>query len=577
MLDRALARHADAPLFGTKHEGGWHWMNYRSFGAEVDAYRAHLTAAGVGHGDRVALISDNRPEWAAVAFACFGVGAALVPMYEAQGARDWRHITADCGAKLLVCAGDEIFARCATFPAEIDGLEQRLGIALGAGHADDLATARGDAVAAIAPSGDDTACIIYTSGTTGDPKGVTLSHKNLCANVDMMLDVVSLASSDRSVSFLPWAHAFGQTCELYAMMALGCSMALSPSVAKLAADLVDIQPTVLVSVPRLFTRFVADLQRQMAARPALMRKTYETGLTLLRERRHRKLGLAERLALEAAERLIFSAVRARFGGKLRFAFSGGASLPLEVAQLLADLGIPVYEGYGLTECAPVVSANRPGAWRVGSVGKPLPGVRVTIDNFDTEDPDDGEIIVYGANVMTGYHGRPEETARVMTDDGGLRTGDIGRVDSSGFLYITGRLEEQYKLSNGKHVVPAVLEEGLRMSPYLANVMIYGDGRDHNVALVVVDLDAIHRWADERKLSFRNTRELLDSKRVRSHIEAEIGERSAAFKPYERVRAFVLIDEDFSVDNGLLTPTLKIRRDAVLDKHGARLLALYAEG
>jgi long-chain acyl-CoA synthetase len=579
LLRRAHQRHASAPLFGTKRGGEWRWASYREFCERVDAFRGGLASAGLKRGDRVAMISDNRVEWAVTAYACFGLGAALVPMYEAQSARDWAFIIEDCGAKLLVCAGQDIFARCEELPSKIDALQQRIGIGLPASHPNSyarlLAKGRDEPVEVIEPEPDDTACIIYTSGTTGDPKGVVLSHLNLCSNINMVLDSLPLTSADRSLSFLPWAHSFGQTCELHTMIALGGSMALAESIAKVPMNLSEIRPTVLISVPRIFTTMYHSVQRQMAQRPAFIRKTFETGMRLEKEKRHRDLKFAERIALSAAQRLVFSAIRDRFGGKLRYAFSGGAALAKEVAQFIDDLGITVFEGYGLTEASPVVSTNRPGARRIGSVGKPLDGVRVTIDHTESDDPDDGEIVVYGPNVMAGYWQRPEATTQAFSEDGGLRTGDLGRIDADGFLYITGRLGQQYKLLNGKYVVPAPLEERLKLSPYISNVMIYGEGRDHNVGLVVVDLDALHRWTDDRDLTFKNTAQLLASERVRSHLKADIGERSAGFKPYERIKDLVLIDQDFTTDNGMLTPTFKIKRAAVLDKYGDRLADLYA--
>lgn len=581
-LSAAVERHAREPLFGQKRRDGWQWQSYRDFGREVLELAAGLTALGIGAGDRVALISDNRPEWAAVAYACYRIGAVVVPMYEAQSPDDWAFITRDAGAKLVFCAGQHVYERAAAFTngASADGAA-RVAMRVPTGHEDSyhklLVRGRRDPLAADAPTAraQDPASILYTSGTTASPKGVVLSHANIAENVEALLAAIPMSSDDRSLSLLPWAHSFGHTCELHAMLTLGGSIALG-SVDKLADDLMAVHPTVLISVPAIFNRIHDTVSREMAARPPVIRKLFDTGLSLLRDKRHRKLKLSERVTLEAADRLVFSAIRARFGGKLRFAFSGGAALSTEVARFIDDLGITVYEGYGLTEAGPVVSTNRPGAHRIGSVGRPLAGVSVSIDHAETDDPDDGEIIVRGPSVMLGYHARPDENTRSRSADGGLRTGDIGRLDGDGFLYITGRLKEQYKLLNGKYVVPGPLEEALERSTYVKRVMIHGADHGYNVALVVVNLDTLHRWAEGRDLTFNSTAELLSSERVKSLILAEIGERSERFKPYERVKKVLLVDGDLTTENGMLTPTLRIKRRAVVATYHNQLEALYQE-
>ena len=405
LFDRSRDRHASAPLLGEKRDGQWHWITYREVGERVDAFRGGLKAAGVTAGDRVALISDNRIEWAVTAYACFGLGAALVPMYEAQSTDDWAFITKDCGAKMLVCANQSIFDRCAGLTSDIDGVKQRIGLELPASqpnaYARLLAKGRDEPTESIELDPNDTACIMYTSGTTGAPKGVVLSHRNICSNVHALVDAIPLSSADRSLSLLPWAHAFGQTCELHTMIALGASMALAESNARVRANLEEVKPTVLVSVPRIFNRIYAIVNRQMNLRPALTRSTFETAMQLKRAQRERELTLPERVAVEAADRLVLSTVRARFGGRLRCAFSGGAALDNEVAEFMEDLGITVYDGYGLTEASSVVSINTPEARRIGSVGKPLAGVRIEVDTAESDHPDDGTGNVCGRETPHG--------------------------------------------------------------------------------------------------------------------------------------------------------------------------------
>jgi long-chain acyl-CoA synthetase len=267
-------------------------------------------------------------------------------------------------------------------------------------------------------------------------------------------------------------------------------------------------------------------------------------------------------------------VRERFGGALQFAISGSAALSPEVAAFIDALGVRVYEGYGLTETCPIVSANLPGPGnrKLGSVGRPVPGVRVAIDREASGDERDGEIVVSGPNIMLGYHNRPEENAAVLMPDGSFRTGDLGHLDSDGFLYLTGRIKEQYKLENGKYVVPSPLEERLKLSPYIANVFLYGDNRSYNVALVVPDAVAVEDWAKRKGQTLNDP---ARDPQVRELIGAELERLSAGFKGYERPRGFALIGEDFTTANGLLTPTFKLRRAAVLERYRAEIEALYS--
>jgi long-chain acyl-CoA synthetase len=269
---------------------------------------------------------------------------------------------------------------------------------------------------------------------------------------------------------------------------------------------------------------------------------------------------------------VFAKVRAKFGGRLKYALSASATLSLDVAEFIDGLGIEVYEGYGLTETSPVVTANRPGARKLGSIGRTIPGVTVRIDETHSSAPGQGEIVVYGPNVMKGYHARPDENAKAFTADGGLRTGDVGYLDPDGYLFITGRIKEQYKLENGKYVMPAPLEEQLALSPYITQVMLYGQDRPYNVALVAVDAAKIRAWANEQGVPMNGELALIPA--VHDLIANELGRLSTGFRSYERPRAFVLTTEELTTENGMLTPTMKVKRRDVLKRYGDALDALY---
>jgi long-chain acyl-CoA synthetase len=424
----------------------------------------------------------------------------------------------------------------------------------------------------VAPGPDDLATLIYTSGTTGQPKGVMLSHQNITSNVVGASQRFDFGPHDRSLAFLPWAHAFGQTAELYSLLYIGASMAICPDTSQITPLLARVRPTVLIAVPRIFNRVYEGVQKQLAEKPLPIQKLVAFGIRAsARARKGESLNPLERAALFASDRLVFAKVRQKMGGRLRFVVSGSAALSPQVAEFIDALGVDVFEGYGLTETSPVVSANYPGHHRIGTVGPAFPGVTIEIDHTATDDQRSGEILVRGPNVMLGYHGRPEETAAVMTESGALRTGDMGYVDEAGFLHITGRIKEQYKLENGKYVVPSPLEEQLKLSMYVQNVMLFGENKPYNVALVVPDRGALEAWAQKRGRPLGN---LATDPEVKALLLRELGAQAEGFKSYERPRDLAIAPEDFTQENGLLTPSLKLKRRKAIERYGAALQALY---
>jgi long-chain acyl-CoA synthetase len=374
---------------------------------------------------------------------------------------------------------------------------------------------------------------------------------------------------------LPWAHSFGHTAELHLLVSIGASTGICESTDKIVQYLSEVKPTVLFAVPRIFNRIYSGVEKQMESRPAPIRALFRGGLKAAAKKRHNKpLSMGEKLTLFVADKLVFSKVRARFGGNLKYAISGAAALAHEVAEFVDGLGITVYEGYGLTETSPIVSVNMPGRRKLGSVGQPIDGVRVVIDKTVTNDPKNGEIIVYGPNVMQGYYNHKAETDAVFTADGGFRTGDMGYLDEDNYLFITGRIKEQYKLENGKYVVPAPLEEALKLSPFVSNVMIYGDNKPFNVALVAANVESVKEWAKAHGVGEKKVDDLLADDRVRAKVKEELDRLSGEFKGYERIRSFALISEDFTQENGMLTPKLSVKRRNVMQKWGAELEKLY---
>jgi long-chain acyl-CoA synthetase len=577
-------------LFGTKKNGEWKWVTYADFGAMVDKARRGLGELGVGKGDKVAVIANNRVEWAVAAYATYGRAAAYVPMYEQQPEKDWEYMVKDSETKVLFVATSAIYQKIKGFLGTIPSLTHMVVLEEGFTSEGDKAIsfaellARGekaaDGDAFILPTKDDIAGFIYTSGTTGTPKGVILSHSNIASNVSAVEVLFPVAPDDRSLSFLPWAHSFGQTCELHTLFSRGASMGLAESVEKIIDNLAEVQPTLLFSVPRIFNKLYTAVQKQLSVKPAVVQSMVKAALKAAGKVRDGKsLSLSEKLVVALTDKLVFSKVRGRFGGRLKYAFSGGAAISRDVAEFIDGLGVTVYEGYGLTETSPIATTNCPGHRRIGSVGRAIPHVKIEIDSSagggEKNGYKEGEIVLSGPNIMVGYHNRPEDNAAVFTESRGFRTGDMGYVDSEGYLYITGRIKEQYKLENGKYVVPTPLEEELKLSPYIANVMVYGDNKPFNVALIVVNKDSVTSWAKEQGVSASGAA-LLGHDRVRGLIKAEVVRLSEKFKGFESVREFALIDEDFTTDNGMLTPSLKLKRRKVMEVHGALLEALYAK-
>ncbi len=578
LWERSTEQHGPLELFGTKADGAWHWITYAQFKLEVDALRAGLAALGVGAGDRVAMIAGNRVEWAAAAYAAFGLCATFVPMYEAQPLEDWAFILEDCEAKVVIGSSVQVVEKMDSLKDRLPNLQHVIGLDLHESgersYKKILANGRATPHTVTYPKPEDAACYIYTSGTTGQPKGVVLTHWNIASNVIASGELFPLRPTDRSLAFLPWAHAFGQTCELHMLFSVGASIGLNDEVPNLIGNLAEVKPTILIAVPRIFNRIYDGVNKQMTERPKPIQALFRAGIrAATQKKRGESLTLGQGLALAAADKLIFSKVRQRFGGRLRFSVSGSAALAREVAEFVDALGIAVYEGYGLTEASPVVTANCPDHTRIGTVGKPLPRVRVEIDRVVTGDQKNGEIVIYGDNVMRGYHHREEEQREMLQADGGLRSGDMGFIDEDGYLHITGRIKEQYKLENGKYVVPSPLEEELKLSPYILNALLFGLNRPFNVALVVLDEAAVTRWAKEKSL---DVRDMVSDTAVKELIEKELATRAQNFRGYEKPKAFTLIREDFTVENGLLTPSLKVRRKLVLDRYLPLLEALYSQ-
>jgi long-chain acyl-CoA synthetase len=582
-LERSVAKYPDHPLFGTKNVSGtYDWMTYREVGRRVDNLRSGLVRQGIGKGDAVGLIANNRVEWAIAAFAAYGLGARFIPMYESELLHIWEYIITDSAVKVLLVSKPEIYDKIKNFTEKIPTLQKIFVIdATGPGTMAELeSVGQENPMPSLHPNPDDIAVLIYTSGTTGDPKGVLLSHGNFTSNSHAGRKFYpELNANSRTLSILPWAHSFGQTAELYTMIQLGGSIGFMEKPATIVSDMAQVRPTFLIAVPRVFNKIYDTLWSKMNEMGGLKKSLFVMGVESAKKRRE----LAEKgqsdfmtnLKFRIADQLVFHKIRDMFGGRMLGSMTGSAAMNKEISLFFFDMGIPLYDCYGMTETSPAITMNGSVAFKFGTVGRPIEKVKVVIDRSVVEEgAEDGEIICYGPNVMKGYHNKPEQTKEVMTTDGGVRTGDRGRLDEDGYLHITGRIKEQFKLENGKFVFPASLEEDICLVPAVQNAVIYGDNRPYTICLIVPDFFVLEKYAEKHNLP-ADIKTLIQRKDVQDMIANEITSfLRGKYGNYEIPKKFLFVAEIFTLENGMLTQTMKLKRRVVLQKYMDQIEMLY---
>lgn len=575
----ACHRFGERPMYGTRNGDIFQWSNYRGFAEQVDALRAGLATLGIGRGDTVAVIADNCVEWAVGAYATYGLGARYVPMYESQHPEERDYIIADCDARLVLVRDRATAEALHKRVGSLGRLERVVAYAAGAEGCIALATLMDAGRLAPCPvvpvAREETAGLVYTSGTTGHPKGVIITHGNLLAQIESVVKSQNVQPDDRSLSILPWGHLMGQIVEVHLLIYTGISAGLLGNISNLGRDIAVVRPTILFAVPRVFTRIYDGVEQAIARRGGFAEWLYDrTVRPAVKRDGPAPGGVGQRLLDALAARLILKGIREKLGGRLRFVISGAAALSPEVVRFFDLLGVSIYEGYGLTETTMAVCSNAQGARRIGSVGRPLSCARITLDHeVAAGQPGEGEIVVHGPCITPGYNKLPTETAETMTADGGLRTGDIGRFDADGFLYITGRVKEIYKLENGKYVAPAPLEETLQRSPLIAQVMVYGDNRLHNIAVVVPDMAELKRALAGSGVDFA-TPGWSAHPAVVGAYQSVLTTLGAGFKGFEQPRNVLVAEDEWTVENGLITPTLKIKRRKLVERYRARIDQLY---
>ena len=586
MLFDQAARLGDRPFLWAKRDGRYRPLSWRQAAAEASRLSRGLRALGIGPGDRVALIAENRPEWLISDVAVMAVGAITVPAYTTNAPDDHLHVLTNSGAKAAIVSGPRLappFLDAARRAPRLEfmvameplGLRQDIGVeihpwaevlARGGDAPDDVA----DMVARLGRT--DSACIIHTSGTGGTPKGVMLSHGAILSNCKGALEAFAdgiVEDEEVFLSFLPLSHSYEHTAGQFFPITIGAQIYYAEGAEHLAANMVEVRPTIMTAVPRLYEtlyqRITLGVERAAGVKEKLFLKTLELG-----KRKYQKpesLGLHERLVDAVLDRLVRRRLRARFGGRLKFFLSGGAPLSYDIGLFFTALGVNILQGYGQTETAPVVSCNPPGRVKLHTVGPPFTGVEVRIAG-------DGEILVRGELVMQGYWGDDAATAEAIRD-GWLHTGDIGLIDEDGYLQITDRKKDIIVNSGGDNVAPQRIEGKLTLEPEISQAMVYGDRRPYLVALIVPDEEVMGRWAEVHGRPAGLAALAGDSGFHRA-IAPAVERVNRGLSAIERVRRFMLAREAFGMENGLLTPTLKIRRHKIKEIYGAALEALYGD-
>jgi long-chain acyl-CoA synthetase len=583
LFERTADRHAAAPFLWAKRDGSYQAWSWQRVAHEARALARGLRARGVAPGDRVLLVAENRPEWAIADLAIMGAGGVTVPAYTTNTTENHRYLLEHSGAVAAVVSTDRLAARL--LPAIADAPAVKLVVAmepLGEGALPGVpvvswteALAQGEQAAAPAfdaaasLSRDDLACFIYTSGTGGNPKGVMLTHGNILANVAGAYDMLETLGLDDEVflSFLPLSHAYEHTAGQFLPMAVGAQIYYADGLEGLASNFLEVRPTIVACVPRLYEvmrqRILRAMERQRGLKAQLFAQAVELGSKACE--RPGSLSLRERITNRILDKLVRAAVRARFGGRIKALVSGGAPLNYDVGLFFAALGVPLFQGYGTTECGPVVSVNGPGQVKLHTVGRPLCGIEVRI-------ADDGEILVRGDSVMRGYW-RDEVATGECLRDGWLHTGDIGVIDEDGFLQITDRKKDIIVNSGGDNVAPQRVEGVIALQPEIAQVIVYGDRRPHLVALIVPDAEAAKTYARANG-GPAALGQLVDDPGFQRTIGDALERANRHLSVIERVRHFRLMSEPFTIENGTMTPTLKLKRQLIYRLHQDLFESLY---
>ena len=579
----------DKKFLFRKVNGVFEGISYKEFKVETEIFALGLAALGIRRGDKVAIMAENRPEWVFSDMAILGLGAVDVPLYPSLTAESVQFILNNSESKGIIVSNKfqlnkvlKIKHHCHLLKFIIVMNEkdvtpktqelfsfkeiQEMGELFGKNHSGYLK----DSINKVHEN--DLCTIIYTSGTTGEPKGVMLSHKNILSNVTKTLEIFPIGQDDIFLSFLPMCHIFERMGGYYTGFSSGGSIYFAESIELVSNNIVEVKPTLITTVPRLFERIHAKIIRNIESQPQSKQRIFawaiEIGRQYMYSKKEHNVSISLSVKRKIADKLVFSKLREKLGGKLKFFISGGASLPLEVGEFFEAVGILIIEGYGLTESSPIITANRLDDYKFGSVGKVFPGVEVKIAV-------DGEILAKGPNIMQGYYKNKKETEESLKN-GWLHTGDIGHFDDKGFLFITDRKKHLFKTTSGKYIAPTHIENLFLASKYIDQFVLIGDRRRFLSALIVPDFEAVREYADSHKIEYSDNNDLVNKKEIHELFDKDMSQFQKKLANYERVRKFTILDHPFSIESGEITPSFKVKRKFVEERYGSLIDGMYDE-
>lgn len=579
------ACYASHPVFREKTDGHYRDIGWHEFTEQLRARARGLLAMSVQPGERIAVMAPNSPQWAWADLAIQSCGGITVPVYHTDALANTLYILNDSGSRLLFLWSPAVAAELVE---RLDDVPELKRIILLNGHLDhpcvisltgflrppDPVIDRLVDERLAAGRADDLASIVYTSGTTGTPKGAMLTHRNFLSNIRACHTLFDISPRDTCLSFLPLSHVFERMAGYYMMLRQGATIAYAEGIDSVPLNLKEVRPTILISVPRLYEKMYARIMDRVVSSSWLKRKLFLATLDLSR----RRIAATQAGRTPApwlgwlagvAQRLLFNKLQEHLGGRLRYFVSGGAPLARDVAEFFLAAGLPIYEGYGLTETSPVITANTSGALRLGTVGRAIPGTRVRIAA-------DGEILAAGPGIFRGYWHQPDETAAVLAD-GWFHTGDVGVLDGDGFLAITDRKKDLIVTAGGENIAPQALENRLKTDKFIANALICGDRRPFLTALLVPNFDNLIRYARLKRIDFLTVCDLVNHPRVLELLRRRVEHLQKGLPGFQQVKRFILLSRDFSAEQGEITPTLKLRRRLILEKFDAAIDAMYLSG
>jgi len=568
-----------------KKDGTFTPISTDEFGKQVKHFALGLRNLGYEAGDKLIILSENRPEWVMTDLANLCLGGVTVPIYTSLVPEQSKYIIDNSDAKVVMFSGEEMWGKIKTIQSELikvehyitynaDGPEGNLTFADVQKRGERLAEEQPDLFEELAlkVQPDDVASIIYTSGTTGVPKGVMLMHRNFVSNVESVTTIIEFTEKDTVLSFLPLSHVL-ERMVTFAYLCKGCSIGYAESIETVAENLLEIRPQIMVSVPRVFEKIYAKVMDNVLSSSSLKRKIFFWAAGIGREFGKNKLlnqpiSGSLQFKKNLAHKLVFSKIIEKTGGRVRFFVSGGAPLSKDIAEFFYAMGLVVLEGYGLTETSPVIAVNTLEDVKFGSVGKPIPGVEVKI-------AEDGEILTKGPHIMKGYYKMENETQEAIKD-GWFCTGDVGNLDEEGFLTITDRKKDLIVTAGGKNVAPQPIENILKTNAYVSNAVIIGDKRKFISALVVPNFEKLVEYADANNINYSDYSDLVENNQIMNFVESEINRATPGLASYEKVKKVALLDREFEIEKGEITPTLKVKRNIIEQKYKGVIDSIYQE-